>query len=190
MKGDEPPKKLPCSICGKTISWAYLPKHLETQHPGGVLKKTKGTVIITEEELRLGKRSSSGSVPDVSDDLLLSLMTQEESVELNQSNPEKKNPEPKESEIQRKLERKYKAHHHSCPAGEIDIFVPGVDLIEIKKWSDWKHALGQILAYSFFYPKMGRKIHFFGKSPSTELKLVIMAVLTHYGVQITFEKSE
>ena len=47
------------------------------------------------------------------------------------------------------------------PVGNIDILTP-TKLIEIKQSKQWKHALGQLLSYSEFYPSHQKYLYLFG----------------------------
>lgn len=47
------------------------------------------------------------------------------------------------------------------PAGKIDLLT-AKDLIEIKEAKNWKSALGQVLAYGFYYPSHRKIVYLFG----------------------------
>lgn len=104
----------------------------------------------------------------------------------NKSCEEEINEEIKEVKIQRKMEKELGGKHQACLAGVADI-VTEKEVIEIKKWKNWKEALGQILAYKLFFPDKSPKVHFFGKFPKHETQMMIFAVFTHYKITVTWE---
>jgi hypothetical protein len=55
--------------------------------------------------------------------------------------------------------------------GKIDILTD-LEIIEVKEYRLWKSALGQILAYSYFYPDKQKRIHLFGVSENTNIELI------------------
>jgi hypothetical protein len=67
-----------------------------------------------------------------------------------------------EDHFQKLLECKYNACSRTVGLGIVDI-VTDVEIIEIKKWCNWKMAIGQIITYSYYYPKHNKRIHFFGE---------------------------
>ena len=72
-------------------------------------------------------------------------------------------------------------------SGIVDV-VTRDEIIEIKKASLWKHALGQILAYAFEpeCQNKSKRIHLFG---SIKDKTKIVACCTHYGVSVSFDEA-
>ena len=46
------------------------------------------------------------------------------------------------------------------PAGAADV-VTATEVIEVKHYTNWKHAIGQVLAYGTFLPHLTRRIHLF-----------------------------
>ncbi len=54
------------------------------------------------------------------------------------------------------------------PAGFIDVLTDKY-IVEVKACSDWKHAIGQILVYSEYYPYHEKLLFFFGDYASKEL---------------------
>lgn len=72
-----------------------------------------------------------------------------------------------------------------CPAGKIDVLTHD-EVIEIKEVTQWKAALGQVLAYSAFYPNHGARLHLFGPS-SAQTKKLIESVCTGQGVTVTWD---
>lgn len=88
------------------------------------------------------------------------------------------NLQPTEAE---QLERQVKERLHAklggiveqkTPAGRIDLLTDQ-DIIEIKEISKWKHALGQVLAYSIDYPEKRKRIHLFGDSNSINKSMIV-----------------
>ena len=67
-----------------------------------------------------------------------------------------------EKEIQKRLckELKNAKIEVETPCGFIDILTDN-EIIEIKNGKNWKHAVGQILVYSKFYPKHKKRLHLF-----------------------------
>lgn len=59
----------------------------------------------------------------------------------------------------------------STPAGRIDILTD-TEVIEIKRASGWKSAIGQIISYGKFYPHHRQRIHLFGKLTESKLKAI------------------
>ena len=55
--------------------------------------------------------------------------------------------------------------------------------IEIKEYTMWKHALGQILAYDYYDPKEKLEVHLFGEYPP-EKKEIAKAVFDKYNITI------
>jgi DNA-binding transcriptional ArsR family regulator len=49
------------------------------------------------------------------------------------------------------------------PAGRIDLLTE-TEIVEVKRICDWKSALGQVLAYSAFYPEHRKRLHLFGSA--------------------------
>lgn len=94
-----------------------------------------------------------------------------------------------EEKVQLKLEKKTGYKHHTCPAGIIDLFSQedGI-IIEIKVWSKFKHAIGQLLCYNYFYPKHLMRAHFFGPIPADDVKIMILTICNSLHIQVTWEK--
>ena len=99
-----------------------------------------------------------------------------------------KNTHIKELIIQRKLERETGGGHTVCPAGYTDIVTDKM-LIEIKKWNDWKSAIGQIMAYRVFYPNRKCIIYFFGYRPNHETVEVIKRILELNDIEMREDES-
>ncbi|HEY9610549.1 hypothetical protein [Allocoleopsis sp.] len=75
----------------------------------------------------------------------------------------------------------------STPSGSIDILT-ATDVIEIKHFSQWKSAVGQVLAYQLHFPDRGRRIHLFGaKEINTNTKNTIALVCDNLDIVVTYE---
>jgi len=74
----------------------------------------------------------------------------------------------------------------STAVGRIDLLT-ATEVIEIKNIKDWKGALGQILAYSAFFPKHSKRIHLFGKANLARLA-TCQATCSEFGITVTFEE--
>lgn len=61
------------------------------------------------------------------------------------------------------------------------------EVIEIKEISDWKEALGKVLAYSAFKPEHSKRIHLFGKQDLAKLALA-QTTCSEFNVIVTFEE--
>lgn len=92
-----------------------------------------------------------------------------------------------EQAVQKKLEKRFGGGHHTTPAGIIDILTPNNVIIEIKEWRAWKDALGQLLAYFHYLPNCMLHAHFFGPVPPDEFRIVVVTILTKYGIKVTWE---
>lgn len=75
-----------------------------------------------------------------------------------------------------------------CALGRIDLFSEKErTIIEVKNWSKFSHALGQILMYSRLFPGYHRRVHFFGTPPSKEVLAEIFMAYMECGVVISQE---
>ena len=68
--------------------------------------------------------------------------------------------------------------------GRIDILTAS-EVIEVKRISDWKEALGQILAYSAFFPDHIKRIHLFGTKTQMSRLADVEAACLAFGVAVT-----
>lgn len=73
------------------------------------------------------------------------------------------------------------------PAGRIDLLTK-THIIEIKTVGDWKSALGQILAYSGFYPEHQKRIHLFGSAFELKKLPDIEAACLSFDIKVTGEE--
>ncbi|MEM7593064.1 MAG: hypothetical protein AAF383_16365 [Cyanobacteria bacterium P01_A01_bin.83] len=71
-------------------------------------------------------------------------------------------------------------------SGRIDILTPS-EIIEVKQVRRYKHAMGQVTSYSYYYPQHIRRIHLYGKVSSKQRKLIIQECFTT-NIAVTFEK--
>lgn len=83
---------------------------------------------------------------------------------------------------QKNLQLRYGYGHKRLPCGITDITTPKKH-IEIKEYSLWKHALGQILAYNHYDPKENLEVHLFGEYP-TEKKEIAKAVFNKFDITV------
>jgi hypothetical protein len=75
-----------------------------------------------------------------------------------------------------------------CRHGQVDI-VTATEVIEVKPLTMWKHALGQVLAYSACFPKHRARIHLYmdDEEQSTDLSDII-EICCRVGVRVTFHQ--
>lgn len=71
-------------------------------------------------------------------------------------------------------------------AGNIDLLTD-IEIIEVKNVKSWKHALGQILIYSVYYPNHQKRIHLFGECQVSYLNF-IEEHCEKYNIKVTWEK--
>lgn len=74
------------------------------------------------------------------------------------------------------------------PAGLFDLLTQ-TEIIEVKHLSEWKSAMGQILAYSGFYPEHRKRIHLFGKNDEAVIATA-MAICLELDITVAFEEVE
>ena len=89
--------------------------------------------------------------------------------------------------IQKRLEKETGGKHVSCPAGIADI-VTDRELIEIKRWKDWKSGLGQLFAYAVYFPNRRLRLHLFGELHGDGVS-AIYKCCGAYGISISSEDS-
>jgi hypothetical protein len=70
------------------------------------------------------------------------------------------------------------------PAGRIDLLT-NTEIIEVRRAEDWKSALGQALAYQYFYADRKAKLHLFNFCQNRK---VIEQVCSQFNVAVTFEE--
>ena len=91
-----------------------------------------------------------------------------------------------EYDIQKKLESITHGKPRRCLSGVVDI-VSESQIIEIKVWSRWREAIGQILSYGMFYPDKKKRIHFFGVKPDEDKLAHIKNVCASVNIAVSFE---
>lgn len=85
--------------------------------------------------------------------------------------------------IQLKLAKKLNADIEvKTPIGRIDL-LSADSIIEIKEFSMWKSALGQILSYGSFYPLKAKKIYLFGDIKEDKIE-IIKDIFKAYNVEL------
>lgn len=72
----------------------------------------------------------------------------------------------------------------ATPVGNIDVLCDNA-LYEVKQVKQWKHALGQVLAYGYFYPSKIKKLYLFGVS-TKKLQTKIETICNFYNVHVLF----
>ena len=70
-------------------------------------------------------------------------------------------------------------------SGRIDILTPS-QVIEVKNVRQYKHAIGQVVSYSHYYPKHERCVYLFGKVSDKQRRLIIKECNTAK-VKVMFE---
>jgi len=68
--------------------------------------------------------------------------------------------------------------------GKIDI-VTNTEIIEVKEYKLWKHALGQILVYGYYYPNKNKRIHLFNCKNNN--MNIINTIYTIHNVILSYE---
>jgi hypothetical protein len=72
----------------------------------------------------------------------------------------------------------------TTPCGRIDVLTD-TEIIEVKKTSRWKSAIGQVCAYANFYPDRVKRIHLFGGDFS---QLALISSVAHpLDIRVTAE---
>lgn len=72
------------------------------------------------------------------------------------------------------------------PNGYIDLLTDE-EVIEVKEASDWKSAIGQVLAYAKFYPERRKRVHLFGKA-NPKITDHVTSLCEELGILLTFDK--
>lgn len=83
------------------------------------------------------------------------------------------------------MEKELHATHQTCAAGRVDPATE-TELIEIKEWKYWKYALGQLLAYSAYFPGKQMRCHFYGKKPEGQAQM-ICDIMGKFLINVTVE---
>ncbi len=99
----------------------------------------------------------------------------------------------KEKYYQRLMEMSTGGKSKKCLAGVVDI-VTNNFIIEIKRWTSFKNAIGQILSYSIYHPNKNKCLYMFGKQPRFkelwEYKKICRAydIILLYDTKIDFDR--
>lgn len=173
---DKKKEKVKCSKCGKLLSRGYLKTHMTKVHQSDEDKAENYTVDNLDDVFADEEFDDSEFLRDL------------EKVKIGEKTPSKRN-QP-ELAIQKKLEKKFNGGHQSTPAGIIDIISNegGGVIVEIKEWKNYKAAIGQLFCYGYYYPNHMKQIHFFGKPPSDDLKVVILTICASLRIAVSYEK--
>ena len=92
----------------------------------------------------------------------------------------------KEQDIQSKLQTKYKGEIEvETEFGNIDLLTEKY-IIEIKKYDNWKCAIGQILVYSLKYPNKIKMIYLFDVSDKHQIN-AIKKICKNYSIILKYE---
>ncbi|MEL6910244.1 MAG: hypothetical protein AAFO85_08555 [Cyanobacteria bacterium J06598_4] len=70
-------------------------------------------------------------------------------------------------------------------SGRIDILTPN-EVIEVKQVRRYKHAMGQVISYGYYYPRRTKRIHLYGQVSSKQRKLIIRECQASQ-IRVTFE---
>ena len=76
------------------------------------------------------------------------------------------------------------------PAGFIDV-LSETEVIEVKYYKQWKHGLGQVLAYQSYYPCLARRLHLFAHVGDVDTRnyfALAKNVCDGHAVKVTFEE--
>ena len=96
------------------------------------------------------------------------------------------NNDKKEKEIQLKLQTKLGGQIEvQTYDGFIDLLTEN-EVIEIKRAKNWKHAVGQILIYSIYYPTHNKRIHLFDVDENFDIEYIKQKV-SNFNIILTHE---
>ena len=92
----------------------------------------------------------------------------------------------KESDYSKRLAKQLNGKREiTTIAGNIDVLTT-TELIEIKAVKMWKHALGQVLIYGYYYPSHQKRIHLYGETQESFLNM-IKSHCNRFNVKVTWE---
>ncbi len=75
----------------------------------------------------------------------------------------------------------------TCPSGRIDVLSPS-EVIEVKQVDRYKHALGQVLAYSRHFPDRTPRLHLFSEAVISEAQReLVTRDCAQQGVSVSFQ---
>ena len=94
----------------------------------------------------------------------------------------------KERQVQEELsDREGGTMEVKCKYGAVDVLTER-EVIEVKAVGQWKHALGQVLAYSACFPEHQARIHLYSDESSGAIELTgLCDVCTKVGVKVTLQ---
>jgi hypothetical protein len=72
------------------------------------------------------------------------------------------------------------------PVGFVDLLLPSA-VVEIKSFIRWKHALGQVLAYSTYYPDYAKIIHLYVRGDQNPKLEHPLRICSQFNVHITYQ---
>lgn len=78
------------------------------------------------------------------------------------------------------------------PVGFIDV-LSSTEVIEVKYYKQWKHGLGQVLAYHSYYPRLDMRLHLFAHNGDVNTERVLALaklVCETHSVEVTFETAK
>lgn len=92
----------------------------------------------------------------------------------------------KESDYSKRLAKQLNGKREIATiAGNIDVLTT-TEVIEIKEVKMWKHALGQVLIYGYYYPSHQKRIHLYGETQESFLNM-IKSHCNRFNVKVTWE---
>jgi hypothetical protein len=91
----------------------------------------------------------------------------------------------KERFYQRLIEQEISGGPASCRCGRADVLSDSV-IVEIGRWSNWMMKIGQVSAYSVYYPGRQKRIHLFGEQPSDSVIDMISEVCDSLGIVLSY----
>lgn len=174
MKKADEPARVKCPKCNKELSKRYLKSHIEKVHDSkekeAKAKEAAKDLLSYERFQTLTDDEQANMMFDAFAELDIKESTQEKTV-------------------QEKLEKQLGYKHMKCQTGIMDLFSrEDRIIIEIKRWSQYKHALGQLIAYGSEYPGFQLRVHLFGKIPTDDKTfLKIINLFASKRIQVTWE---
>jgi len=92
-------------------------------------------------------------------------------------------------DVQPFVKEYFNGTHRNIPNGIIDVLSKDV-ICEVKRWSNYRDALGQIDSYGGTWIHHRKHIHFFGKAPDPEFIMQIFLELKIRGITMSYEGFE
>lgn len=199
----DPKEKVNCPECGKVLTRGYLKTHVANIHePERKEQSSKEATKETTRSYTIPNEPTVSLVGDwefleESDESLMNILfgklalyspfvSSDAPTQITKDGVKIRDQE--EQRVQLKLEKKTGYHHKKCEDGIIDLFSEEDKIIiEIKRWSLYKHALGQLLAYAESYPDYQLQAHFFGPIPPPEELIKRVARFSRHKIQVTWE---